>query len=97
MTCPERSNLQRAIIDRQFDAAGAFRVEAHVGRCPRCAALLRDYRGMREALSTPGMRCRAPESLRARIEAALPAPRALARWRRSSSKELTICDISWLH
>jgi anti-sigma factor RsiW len=93
MTCPASSNLQRALIDREFDAAGASDVEAHVASCLRCAALLHDYRGMREALSAPGMRYREPESLRARIEASLPAPRALAPRRRSLSKEFTVANV----
>jgi anti-sigma factor RsiW len=93
MTCPATSNLQRALIDREFDAAGASEVEAHVASCPRCSALLNDYRGMRDALSNPGMRYRAPDSLRARIEASLPAARALAPRRRSVSKGFTIANV----
>jgi anti-sigma factor RsiW len=81
VTCEETYILLHALIDSELDAGHARDVEAHVGSCPRCAAQLRDYRGMHEAMSTPGMRYQAPESLRARIETALPtttwlAPRA---------------------
>jgi anti-sigma factor RsiW len=92
MTCPADSDLQRALIDRELDAAGASEVEAHVASCLRCAALLQNYRGMREALSTSGPRYPEPESLRARIEASLPAPRALAPRRRSLWKGFTIAN-----
>ena len=88
MTCEEAHILLHALIDSELDAGHAREVEAHVASCPHCAAQLRDYRGMREAMSAPRMRYRAPESLCGRIEAALPrttlsAPRASAPSRRS--------------
>jgi len=87
MTCEETHVMLHALIDSELDAGHAREVEAHVASCARCAAQLRDYRGMHEAMSTPAMRYQAPESLRARIEAALPrttlpAPRAIASSRR---------------
>src|ERR1700730_4443817 len=88
MTCEETHTLLHALIDSELDAGHAREVEMHVASCPRCAAQLRDYRGMHEAMSAPAMRYQAPESLRQRIEAALPttalpAPRASALSRRS--------------
>src|SRR5580693_1626959 len=73
MTCEEAHILVHALIDGELDAGHAREVEAHVAGCPGCAAQLRDYRVMRQALAEPAMRHQAPAALRARIEAALPA------------------------
>jgi anti-sigma factor RsiW len=87
MTCEETSILVHALIDGELDAGHAREVEDHVAACPRCAARLRDYRGLRQALSEPALRYHAPASLRARIQGALPSPRArLAPSRRSLFK-----------
>ena len=89
MTCEE--TLLHALVDGELDAGHAREVEGHVASCGRCAAQLRDYRGLHEAMSAPGVRYQAPENLRRRIEAALPTtierqPRALAPGRRSLLK-----------
>ena len=89
MTCEE--TLLHALVDGELDAGHAREAEGHVAGCGRCAAQLRDYRGLHEAMSAPGVRYRAPESLRRRIEAALPTtierqPRVLAPGRRSLLK-----------
>jgi anti-sigma factor RsiW len=91
MTCEETHILLHALLDSELDAGHAHELEAHVGNCPRCAAQLRDYRGMHEAMSVPGLRYQAPEGLRQRIEGALPttalpAPRASALSRRGLLK-----------
>jgi anti-sigma factor RsiW len=89
MTCEE--TLLHALVDGELDAGHARDTEGHVAGCGRCAAQLRDYRGLHAAMSAPGVRYQAPESLRRRIEAALPTtierqPRALAPGRRSLLK-----------
>jgi anti-sigma factor RsiW len=91
MICEETHNLLHALVDGELDAGHARQAEMHVASCGRCAAQLRDYRGMHEAMSAPETRYRAPESLRRRIEAALPAtvvpaPRARASGRGSLLK-----------
>src|SRR5258708_12445865 len=75
MNCDEAELLLHALIDGELDAGHAREVEAHVAGCPRCAAALRDYRVMRQALAAPALRDRAPAGLRARIEGTLPSPR----------------------
>jgi anti-sigma factor RsiW len=75
MTCEETRELVHALIDGELDAGHAREVEAHVANCPLCAAQLRDYRVMRQALAAPALRYSAPPALRARIEGALPSPR----------------------
>lgn len=87
MSCEETHILLHALIDNEPDAAPAPELDAHLASCTLCSARLRDYRGMREALSEPGLRYQAPESLRGRIERALPttaspSPRASAPSRR---------------
>jgi anti-sigma factor RsiW len=77
-----------ALIDSELDAGHAREVEAHAASCQHCAAQLRDYREMHAAMSTPGVRYHAPDRLRVRIEAALPAtsvrePRGSAPGRKS--------------
>jgi anti-sigma factor RsiW len=91
MTCEETHILLHALIDSELDAGHAREVEVHVANCPRCAAQLRDYREIHKAMAAPEMRYQAPESLRQRIETALPtttlpAPRAGAPSRRGLLK-----------
>ena len=77
MTCDEAEILLQALIDGELDAGHARDVENHVEGCPRCAAMLKDYREMSLAMADAGVRYTAPPALRARIEAALPQPRQL--------------------
>ncbi len=72
MTCEEARILLHALMDNEPAAWPASEMAAHVGSCDHCTARLRDYRGMREALSAPALRYQASESLRERIERALP-------------------------
>jgi anti-sigma factor RsiW len=86
MTCGESGILIHALLDGELDAGHARDVEAHLEDCPRCAAQLRAYREMQQAMSAAQLRYTAPMSLRRRIETALPsAPvrvpaRAASRW-----------------
>lgn len=77
MTCDEAEILLQALIDGELDAGHARDVENHVEGCPRCAAMLKDYREMSLAMADSGVRYTAPAALRARIEAALPQPRPI--------------------
>jgi anti-sigma factor RsiW len=77
MTCDEAEILLQALIDGELDAGHARDVENHVESCPRCAAMLRDYREMSLAMSDAGVRYTAPAALRARIEASLPQSRPI--------------------
>jgi anti-sigma factor RsiW len=86
MNCEEARLLLHALIDGELDAGHAHEVETHAAICPRCAAELRDYRQMHQALGSPALRHQAPASLRRRIEMALPAPRNSTPSRRSLLK-----------
>lgn len=93
MTCEETRILVHALVDGELDAGHAREVEAHLASCPDCAAQLRDYRVMRQALSVPALRHRAPAALRARIDGALPARRAVAPSRRGLLKGLAMGSV----
>ena len=79
MTCDEAEILLQALIDGELDAGHAREVEEHVAGCPNCAAQLRDYREMSQAVAGAGLRYTAPPELRRRIEAALPQTQAPSR------------------
>jgi len=78
MTCNEAEVLLHALLDDELDAGHARDAEAHTAACPRCAAELREYRVMHAAMSSGELRYVAPASLRARVNAMVPAaaPRA---------------------
>jgi anti-sigma factor RsiW len=81
MTCVEPRVLH-ALLDDELDAGHVCEVEAHLEACWRCAAKLRSYRGLRQAMSAGELRFVAPLSLRRRIETALPsAPPRIANRR----------------
>jgi anti-sigma factor RsiW len=75
MTCSETQILLHALLDGELDAGHARDVEAHIATCVGCASQLREYRALREAMSAADLGFTAPESLRRRIDAALPSRR----------------------
>ncbi|WP_407175876.1 anti-sigma factor family protein [Bradyrhizobium sp. STM 3562] len=82
MTCEEAEILIHALIDGELDASHAREVEAHVAACTHCAAALAAYRQMSQAIAGAALRYTAPESLRRRVDAALPKATAAAPSRR---------------
>ena len=86
MTCAEAEILLHALLDGELDAGHAREVEAHLEICPRCAAQLRAYRELQQAIPTAQLRFTAPTSLRHRIERALPSAPQRASSRRSVLK-----------
>jgi anti-sigma factor RsiW len=79
MTCDEAEILVHALIDGELDAGHAREIEEHIAGCPRCAALLSEYREMRKAIADSDLVYKAPPELRRRIEASLPQPRMQSR------------------
>jgi anti-sigma factor RsiW len=79
MTCDEAEILLHALLDGELDAGHAREVEAHIDGCPRCAAQLRAYHEISNAVSDADLHYTAPWALRRRIEAALPQPRVTSR------------------
>jgi anti-sigma factor RsiW len=76
MNCSEAEVLIHALLDGELDAGHARDVEAHLATCPACTAKLAALRTMRQAMAAAELKQSAPAHLRARIEAALPAPLA---------------------
>jgi anti-sigma factor RsiW len=72
MTCDEAEILLHALLDGELDAGHIREVEEHIATCPRCAAQLKAYRGMRSAMAASELQFKAPPQLRQRIEATLP-------------------------
>jgi anti-sigma factor RsiW len=72
-TCPEREPLLHGLSDNELDAANAFAVEAHVQSCPRCAEVYDDILRQKQLLKSDGLRFRAPESFRARVQVMIAA------------------------
>jgi anti-sigma factor RsiW len=79
MTCDEAEILLHALIDGELDAGHARDVEDHIAGCPSCAAQLKAYREMSQAIAGAGARYTAPAELRRRIEASLPQLQAQAQ------------------
>jgi anti-sigma factor RsiW len=79
MNCSEAEVLIHALIDGELDAGHARDVEAHTATCPDCARKLSAFRDMRRMMAAADLKEKAPASLRARIEAALPPVPAPAR------------------
>ena len=86
MICAETEIMLHALLDGELDAGHALEVETHLATCPRCAAQLRAYRELQQAMPAGQLRLTAPMSLRRRVEAALPSPRARVSSRRSVLK-----------
>src|SRR5260370_9431106 len=73
MICAESEILLHALLDGELDAGHAREVETHLELCPSCAAQLRAYRELQQAIPAAQLRFAAPMSLRRRIETALPS------------------------
>ena len=73
MTCDESEVLLHALLDDELDAGHARDVEAHVAACSHCAEQLRQFRALHTAMSTKDLHFSAPASLRARVNAVVPA------------------------
>src|SRR5882672_5680287 len=89
MNCEEADILLHALIDGELDAGHAREVEAHIAGCPNCAARLREFTEMRQAMNPAALRYAASSSLRSCIEDKLPAPQA-AQTRRSVMKGFAV-------
>ncbi len=74
MNCSESEVLIHALLDGELDAGHSREVEAHLAACANCTAKLAAFRQMRQAMTDANLREKAPDALRRRIEAALPAP-----------------------
>jgi anti-sigma factor RsiW len=84
--CPDKAMLIHGLLDGELDAVNAAACEAHLKTCEDCNAEYQRLAALREALAAPGVAHRAPERLRANIEAMIaseaaprPQPRRAGR------------------
>ncbi|MDB5985206.1 MAG: putative transrane anti-sigma factor [Nevskia sp.] len=73
MNCTEVRALLAVYGDGELDLPRAVALEQHLAGCADCTALLREQNALRSAIRTHAPYHRAPEALRARLHAALPA------------------------
>ena len=86
MNCDEAEILLHGLVDNEVDPEQAYRIETHVGDCPRCATELRLHRVLRETMASADLRFEAPPGLRTRIKARLPASTDAPPYRRTLFK-----------
>ncbi|MFI5015171.1 MAG: anti-sigma factor family protein [Hyphomicrobiales bacterium] len=72
MSCDDKRPLVHALADGELDVVHAGEIEAHIARCPDCAAKFAEIMALRQRLGAPGLRMRAPAALAQRIAQALP-------------------------
>jgi anti-sigma factor RsiW len=72
MACEGDGRLLQGYFDGELDLVRTVEFEEHLKTCPDCAAELREQQFMRQSLGSSNLYERAPEGLRARIQAQLP-------------------------
>jgi anti-sigma factor RsiW len=72
MTCQECHDFIDAYIDNELDVAASILVKQHLRDCAQCQPLLESRKALRSLLSNPQLHFEAPQSLRGRIQSALP-------------------------
>jgi len=73
VACENNQLLLDGYFDGELDLVRNLEFEEHVKSCPQCAQELRAQQAVRDSLRAANLYERAPESLRARVRAALPA------------------------
>jgi anti-sigma factor RsiW len=73
VACENNERLLRAYFDGELDIVRSLEFEEHLKTCPQCASELREQQILRNSLRAANLYERAPDSLRARVRAALPA------------------------
>jgi anti-sigma factor RsiW len=76
--CPDKAMLLQGLLDGELDAVNAAACEAHLKTCEACEAEFRRLQALRGAIAAPAVTHRAPDSLRAGIEAMLASETAAA-------------------
>lgn len=74
--CPDKATLIHGLLDGELDAVNAAACEAHLKTCEGCNAEYQRLAALRETLAAPGVAHRAPERLRANIEAMIASEAA---------------------
>ena len=74
MTCDDKKPLVHALADGELDVVHAREIEAHIASCADCAGSFAEIVMLKQKLSAPGLRLRAPAGLVERIMESLPEP-----------------------
>ncbi len=93
MACENNERLLRAYFDGELDVVRSVEFEEHLKTCPPCAGELREQQALRDSLRAANLYERAPDGLRARIRAALPAearPQLFSSTRRPAMGRLAV-------
>jgi anti-sigma factor RsiW len=81
MNCQECHDFIDPYIDNELDVAAAILVKQHLRDCSQCQPLLESRKALRALLSNPQIQFEVPDSLRRKIQSALPAATSSARQR----------------
>jgi anti-sigma factor RsiW len=81
MNCRECRDFIDAYFDNELDVAAAILVKQHLRDCSECQPLLESRNALRAVLDNPQIQFEAPDSLREKIQSALPAGRSRANRR----------------
>jgi len=73
VACENNQLLLDGYFDGELDLVRSVEFEEHLKTCPDCAGELRGKNALRDSLQAANLYERAPEGLRSRIRAALPA------------------------
>jgi anti-sigma factor RsiW len=93
VACENNERLLRAYFDGELDLVRSLEFEEHLKTCAQCSAELSEQKALRDSLRAANLYERAPDSLRARLRAALPAearPRSISTSRRPVIEWLVI-------
>jgi anti-sigma factor RsiW len=81
MNCGECHDFIDPYIDNELDVAAAILVKQHLRDCPHCQPLLESRKALRALLDNPELQFEVPDSLRRKIQSALPAATSSAKHR----------------
>jgi anti-sigma factor RsiW len=93
MNCRECRDFIDAYIDNELDVATTIAVKQHLRGCSQCQQLLESRKVVGALLNDPQVRFEIPDSLRAKIQSALPAATSSAKHgsgRRSAIPWITV-------
>src|SRR6516164_1757877 len=88
MNCQECQDFIDPYIDNELDVAAAILVKQHLRDCPHCQPLLESRKALRALLDNPELQFEVPDSLRRKIQSALPAATSSVKHR--SGRRLVI-------
>ena len=79
MNCQECHNFIDPYIDNELDVAAAILVKQHLRDCSQCQPLLESRKALRALLNNPQLQFEVPDSLRRKIQSALPTATSSAK------------------